>query len=251
VARARGIRSGRLIGRDLSEALGGRIPGDHSRQTTAEHFIERFGAGALGMPPAGARVLDLGCGGGDSVDLFRRFAPGCDWTGADIPDSPEALGRTRTDARFVSFDGRTLPFADASFDLVYCKQVLEHVRAPRALLAEVARVVRPGGAFAGSTSQLEPYHSFSVGNWTPYGLTVLLDELGLGVQELRPGVDAFTLLAWRALGSPAGFRRAWERDSPANRAIAALGRIRGADARTVNTAKLVFAGQFAFLALRR
>ena len=44
--------------------------------------------------------------------------------GADIEQSAEVADRTRTDAEFVTFDGTSLPFDDASFDLVYCKQVL-------------------------------------------------------------------------------------------------------------------------------
>jgi ubiquinone/menaquinone biosynthesis C-methylase UbiE len=39
----------------------------------------------------------------------------------------------------VTFDGVNLPFGDDDFDLVYCKQVLEHVRHPEPLLAEVGR----------------------------------------------------------------------------------------------------------------
>ena len=53
--------------------------------------------------------------------------------------------RTRADCDFVTFDGRRLPFEDASFPLVYCKQVLEHVEHPRELLSEVARVLEQGG----------------------------------------------------------------------------------------------------------
>ncbi len=108
-------------------------------------------------------MLDLGCGIGTSVDYFRAQDPEVQWTGLDLADSREVAQRTRTDARFASFDGVTVPFADESFDLVYCKQVLEHVRHPAALLTETRRVLRAGGAFAGSTSQLEPYHRAACG----------------------------------------------------------------------------------------
>jgi SAM-dependent methyltransferase len=43
-----------------------------------------------------------------------------------------------------------LPFADASFDVVVAGEMLEHVRAPEEVVAEVRRVLRPGGTFAGS-----------------------------------------------------------------------------------------------------
>ena len=94
-------------------------------------------------PPGFARgeVLDLGCGAGDSIRLFRSVHPEVSWVGADIDESPEVAARTRNDAEFVTFDGHALPFEDGSFELVCCKQVLEHVEHPRELMAEVARVL--------------------------------------------------------------------------------------------------------------
>ena len=65
----------------------------------------------------------------------------------------------------MTFDGET-PLRRESFDFVYCKQVLEHVLRPEPLIREVARVLRPDGLFAGSTSQLEAFHSRSVANPT-------------------------------------------------------------------------------------
>jgi len=67
-----------VLGDDLGDLLGERIPGDHSRQTLAD---------ALARPAR--RVLDLGCGAGDSVDLFRALDPEVRWVGADIERSAE------------------------------------------------------------------------------------------------------------------------------------------------------------------
>jgi ubiquinone/menaquinone biosynthesis C-methylase UbiE len=235
-----------VLGADLADLMGERIPADHSRSVLADHYAARY----LARPdrPQQPRVLDLGCGTGDSVDLFRSLDAGVRWTGADIEESPEVAQRTRADADFVTFDGEHLPFPDRSFDLVYCKQVLEHVRRPRPLLAEVARVLAPNGWFAGSTSHLEAFHSRSLFNYTPYGLMVLLDEAGLELTEVRPVIDAFTLIGWRALGTPRSFHRWWARESPPYRAISLLARPARWDHRTVNTAKLVLSGQFTFLA---
>ena len=239
-----------LIGRDLAAALDGAIPDDSSGQSLAEDYLERFARGALGIAPDGARVMDLGAGEGGSVDQFRALAPGSEWVGVDIEDSVESRSRTRVDAEFVLYDGVHLPFHDASFDLVYRKQVLEHVAHPEPLLAEVARVLRPGGAFAGSTSQLEAFHSNSRFNYTPFGLAEAMRAAGLDVEELRPGIDGFTLLVRRVLGTPRWMYRAWTTESPLNRAIDVAGRVRRADHVAVNTAKLVFCGQFSFLARR-
>jgi len=237
----------RLPGRDLKELLGDAVPDDHARQTLADRYIEReIGRG----PDRPWRVLDLGCGTGSSVDSFRARDPHVDWVGIDVPDSPEARFRTRTDARFETFDGVSLPFGDESFELVYCKQVLEHVRHPERLLADVRRVLAPGGWFAGSTSQLEAYHSLSLWNYTPVGMIALLDHAGFRTVELRPGIDSFTLIGWRVAGGHRSFHRWWGTESPFNRALNLCARVLRADVRTLNATKLLFCGQFAFLAQR-
>jgi SAM-dependent methyltransferase len=221
----------------------GQVPGDHSRQALADDYIPR-------LAPSAGRVLDLGCGTGESVDAFRAAAPGAAWVGVDIADSPEVRARTRADAEFHSFDGTHLPFEDASFDLVYTKQVLEHVRHPEPLLADVARVVCPGGVLVGSTSQLEPFHSRSLWNYTPYGLGRLLESAGLELEEVRPGIDAPTLIARRALRGPRLFDRWWARESPLNAVISAMGAVTRRTPRQVNVAKLTYCGQFCFVARR-
>jgi SAM-dependent methyltransferase len=237
----------RFPGRELAALLDEIIPTDHARQMIAETYI-----GADVGRPSGRtwRVLDVGCGPGFSVDVFRMRDPQVDWIGLDLPDSPEVRTRTRTDARFETFDGVTIPFEDERFDLVYCKQVLEHVRRPVPLLAEIGRVLAPNGLLAGSTSQLEPFHSLSLWNYTPFGLAELIGDAGLELIEVRPGVDVFTLLGWRLFGSRRCFARWWGGESPFNRAIDAVGRARGLGPREVNATKLVFCAQFTFLARR-
>jgi SAM-dependent methyltransferase len=236
-----------MLGDDLIELLGHAIPADHHRQTLADDLLlARYAP--LARAGEGERVLDLGCGAGDSVEQFRSLNPRGRWLGVDLERSPEVDLRTRTDAEFRTFDGRTIPEEDDAVDVVYCKQVLEHVEEPRPLVADVARVLRPGGLLLGSTSQLEPYHSLSVGNITPYGLDRMLDGAGLELTELRPGIDGVTLTVHRALGMPAFTRRYWGRESPPNRLIGLAARARGLDARRANAIKLLLCGQFAFAA---
>jgi SAM-dependent methyltransferase len=244
-------RAVRLPGRELEQLLGAAVPSDHARQAVADVYIDRELGRVDGHP---WRVLDLGCGTGGSVELFRARDPDVDWIGLDIPGSREAGARRRTDARFATFDGVSIPFADESFDLVYCKQVLEHVRHPAPLLHEVRRVLAPGGYFAGSTSQLEPFHSLSLWNYTPVGLARLLEDAALSPVEIRPGIDALALIGRRLVGRRSRLDRVWARwwggQSPLNRAIDGYGRARRLDARALNATKLVFCGQFAFLAGR-
>ena len=174
------------------------------------------------------------------------------WIGLDLESPPEPP--TRTDARFETFDGIEIPFDDESFDLVYCKQVLEHVRYPAPLLQHVSRVLAPGGYFAGSTSQFEPFHALSMWNYTPLGFSNLIKDAGLKLVELRPGIDGPILIARRLVRRGPPFDRWWARwwggQSPFNRVIDAYGRARGLDVRTINANKLLFSGQFAFVARR-
>jgi SAM-dependent methyltransferase len=230
-----------MLGDDLIAVLGDAIPPSPLPQSLADDYIPQLASGS---------VLDLGCGAGDSVEQFRNVNPSVEWVGVDIERSPEVAARRREDAEFVVFDGVHLPFGDASFDSVYCKQVLEHVRAPAPLLAEVARVLRPGGLFAGSTSQLEPFHSFSTWNYTPYGLSLLLADAGLSVVEMRAGIDSLALVVNRGLGMRAWTRRWWSVESPLNRVAGLFGRARRLEPRQVNAIKLLLCGQFTFLASR-
>jgi SAM-dependent methyltransferase len=231
-----------VLGDDLLAVLGDAVPRERVAQALADDYIPRLASGS---------VIDLGCGAGDSVVQFRDVNSSVRWVGVDVERSPEVASRRRTDAEFVTFDGVHLPFEDGSFDAVYCKQVLEHVGEPGALLTEVARVLRPGGVFAGSTSQLEPFHSFSTWNYTPYGLKLLLERAGLGLEEVRPGIDSLAIIVNRGVGMRRVTRRWWAVESPLNRVADAFGRVRGLEPVQVNAIKLLLCGQFAFLATAR
>jgi SAM-dependent methyltransferase len=230
----------RLPGSDLAALLGDALPGDHAEQWQPERWLP-------GLRRRDWRVVDLGCGTGDSLDLFRQLDPEVRWTGVDVPDSAEAAERVRSDGEFVAFDGERIPLPDGAADLVLCKQVLEHVPRPEPLLADVRRVLTAGGVLVGSVSQLEPFHSRSTFNWTPYGLKLAAERAGLRLAEVRPGIDALTLIARRGLGRTRRLDRFWASESPLHRAIAAAGR--GRPPREQNAAKLLFSGQFAFRCL--
>jgi ubiquinone/menaquinone biosynthesis C-methylase UbiE len=104
---------------------------------------------AIGELPlhAGARVLDAPCGDGFfTACLARRLGPAGAVVAAD--HCPEYLAwaerRVGTSALFVLADSYRLPFADGTFDLVWCSQSLISLEAVPALL-EIRRVLRPGG----------------------------------------------------------------------------------------------------------
>ena len=102
----------------------------------------------------GMRLLDVGCGPGSITrGLVERLAPG-HVVGLDL--SRDTLEAARHDAAARDLDNLryeegsvyALPFPDASFDVVYAHQVLQHLREREAALREMLRVVRPGGLIA-------------------------------------------------------------------------------------------------------
>jgi demethylmenaquinone methyltransferase/2-methoxy-6-polyprenyl-1,4-benzoquinol methylase len=94
--------------------------------------------------PPGSRVLDVATGTGlVARQLIRR---GCDVVGLDQSD--EMLRHAKDRTRAVLGQAEQLPFPDGSFDAVTFTYLLRYVDDPAAVVAELARVLRPGGAMA-------------------------------------------------------------------------------------------------------
>jgi SAM-dependent methyltransferase len=109
--------------------------------------IDRWVTAREGETPN--RVLDAGCGDGINLSFLTAWAAERRWTtafvGADY--NPLRIGRARTAgaARFLRTSVTALAFADCSFDVVLCNQVLEHVPEVGLAFHELRRVLRPGG----------------------------------------------------------------------------------------------------------
>lgn len=222
---------------------------DDPRQTTAlresVHIMER---GVNTCADKSFSILDLGCGEGKSYDDFKSAGIEFSWVGVDIADSPEVAKRNRDDLEFIAFDGVHIPLPDESVDIVYSRQVFEHVHSPKELLQQVQRVLKPGGWFVGSTSHLEPYHSRSFWNFTPFGFASFLSESGFSEITLKPGIDGITLISRRLLGAAGINLGHWffNHESPLNFLIEALGRVGRFDGRRRCALKLEYCGHFIF-----
>lgn len=101
--------------------------------------------------PAGALVLEAGCGTGAQTVILARKNPAAQFVSVDL--APESLEQARqavqragvTNVRFEPADLLHLPFADGMFDAVFVCFVLEHLSAPLQALAELRRVLRRDG----------------------------------------------------------------------------------------------------------
>jgi 2-polyprenyl-6-hydroxyphenyl methylase/3-demethylubiquinone-9 3-methyltransferase len=98
----------------------------------------------------GGRALDIGCGAGFITEELA--SAGFTATGIDPSEVAVQAARAHAEGMGLAIDylvgaGEQLPFDDATFDLVTCCDVLEHVRDPDQVIAETARVLRPGGLY--------------------------------------------------------------------------------------------------------
>lgn len=173
-------------------------------------------------PLAGKRVLDLGCGTGwFLIDAAKRGIPA-----VGLESSPAYIAQAHAAAKVagVSIEvangmAEALPFPDASFDFANVNEVIEHVEDPRAMLAELNRVLVPGGAAYLSVPNRfgfkdQHFHLYFV-NWLPrawsdafiavFGKHKNYAEPGIGRQRLSE-MHYYTHPAARALFAEAGFR---------------------------------------------
>ena len=100
--------------------------------------------------PAEARMLDAGCGTGEAASRLAELFPAARVLGVDIIDSHLDLARSRyaSFAPRLAFEHQSvydLDAEDGSFDLTVCRHVIQSIPHPDRVLAELARVTRPGG----------------------------------------------------------------------------------------------------------
>lgn len=137
-------------------------------------------------PLAKGRLLDVGCGDKPYEDIFRPYVS--EYLGIEYEGT---FGQTDASSRVrkpdFTYDGKRLPFDDGTFDTVLNVQVLEHTPDPGALVAEMARVLKPEGVLLLSAPfqfrlHEQPHDYF---RYSPHGLRTLCDRAGLELVEVH------------------------------------------------------------------
>lgn len=141
--------------------------------------------------PAKGRVLDVGCGSGQTLTWFSEMLPQWETIGCDIALDAVAVARGFANAA-VGASALDLPFPDASVDLVITLDVVQHLPIPGGdirALGEIRRVLKPGGyVFLRTNAQSYPViHddlAFNFHKYTPNELREKLERAGLPAVRL-------------------------------------------------------------------
>lgn len=176
-------------------------------QGLSRRSVARQGAFFIPHLCPGMRLLDCGCGpGAMTIEFAKVVAPG-DVVGIDIEASQLAVGLARAhqegvaNVQFAVGNIYALTFPDGAFDAVFAHAVLYHLHDPRAALAEVYRVLKPGGV-VGVRDADHGGNVYSPSNPTLVQAWELIDH----VLQYH-GANPFMGRTQRALLRDAGFRR--------------------------------------------
>lgn len=189
-----------------------RVAGEMERHYSPGRTWEALARALAGLVTLGD-VLDVGSGDGTVAELLAPRAKS--YTCLDASEAMIAAARKRLascdNVRFVVADGERVPERDARFDAVLLFHVLTQTTRPAAMLAEAARLVRPGGVVCVATLAAHahaeltaPYGHHNAG-FTPKALRRLLDKTGLAVTSCEltsrerkpPYFEVLTALAHR------------------------------------------------------
>src|SRR3954469_7908029 len=167
-------------------------------------------------PAAGLRWIDVGCGNGAFTELLtERYAP-AEIQGVDPSDAQLTFARSRHTAGIAHFrlgDAMSLPFTDRSFDAAAMALVIFFVPAPPKAVAEMARVVRPGGLVASYAWDIE-------GGGFPIE-PALAEVRAMGFPPIRPpSFTAARMENLRALWGGAGLANVETREITVQRTFA-------------------------------
>lgn len=105
---------------------------------------------AFAQLPAGAKVLEVGCGAGRQARTLKKFRPELEVYGCDLSQAAIMVARSYNDGVIYEVsDAARLPYPDNFFEAVMLFDVLEHVPDVASVVKEIVRVLKPGGMFHG------------------------------------------------------------------------------------------------------
>ena len=179
-----------------------RYPEFLGAERDAPYHLDRAHAAVMGKLAEGARVLEIGCGGGQMRGWFQ--ARGVQYVGVDISKTRVFEWLQAHGGPDFLCDAHFLPFEDARFDVVYAAAVTEHIACPIRYAQEARRVLKPGGYFLSNTAFLEPWHDRSHFHISPDGVVELLLEAEFEIEAVWPGrgYDTFQAMPSMAFFGP-------------------------------------------------
>ena len=136
-------------------------------------------------------ILDVGCGASPYKFLFNPDKT--QYMGIDIVDADKFDYRNSS---IVAFNGKEIPFSDASYDAVLCTEVLEHVQNYQALVDEMHRVMKPGSILMVTVPWSARYHyiPFDFFRYTPSTLQEMFKNFK-NVKIISRGTDITSVIA--------------------------------------------------------
>jgi SAM-dependent methyltransferase len=112
-------------------------------RASREHAVEQL---SRWVDPANAKIMDIGCSSGFFLRMLLNRFPGHAVIGADCIRGPlEHLSQNLPQVPLLQFDIQRCPWSDHSFDALVLLNVLEHVQDDRGAIAQVYRILKPGG----------------------------------------------------------------------------------------------------------
>jgi 2-polyprenyl-6-hydroxyphenyl methylase / 3-demethylubiquinone-9 3-methyltransferase len=175
-------------------------------------YMRRVLFDELKIDPCGLRTLDIGCGGGLLAEEFARL--GCDVSGIDPSGESLAAAARHAEDQGLRIDyrrgtGEAIPFPDAGFDIAYSCDVLEHVADLPRVIAETARILKPGGVFLYDTINR---------TWRSKLVVIKLFQVWSATSFMPPDLHD-----WHLFIKPGELLRLLERNGLRNRGMTGLG----------------------------
>lgn len=157
------------------------------------YLFERFGM------KKGDKILDIGCGRGDFARAFKDL--GLQVTGIDREKGDSEMLNGVDFHLKDDLESEKLPFRDASFDIVFSKSVIEHIKDPPNFMKETYRILKPSGKVITLTpdwhSQMFIFYDDST-HFHPYTLTGLKDLLAMyGFKESKAELFYQLPIVWK------------------------------------------------------